>query len=178
MLRERGLWRGSRSKIESHEPAQSDFTRTRAGASGRADTLMALNHPPRSGRNESGALLLEALVALAILGVILLFGLSFFARRRQLERERLDRETALRVLESEWVYLRTASGHLEAREKEPFIGSLPFLALIEKRSPALSVRKTEFDTLVFVHLDIGYGIRVHQRTSQEGYVLTAASPTP
>jgi hypothetical protein len=123
-------------------------------------------------------MLLEALVAMSILGVILMVGLSFFVRRRQLELERLDRERALRALESEWVYLRTAAGHLEAREKEPFFGSLAFLALTQKRTPRLSVRKTEFDTLVFVHLEIGYGIRVPQRTTQEGYVLTAASPSP
>lgn len=117
-------------------------------------------------------------MALAILGVILMFGLTFFVRRKQLERERLDREIALRVLESEWIYLRTAAGRLEAREKSPFIGSVEFLSLIDKRAPGLSIRKTEYDTLVFVHLDIGYGVRVHQRTMQEGYVLTAPSPVP
>ena len=143
-----------------------------------ADTLAALNNSFLASRKKRGALLLEALVALAILGVVLLFGLSFFVRRRQLELERLDREAALRVFESEWVYLRTAADHLEAREKKPFIGSVAFLALTEKRFPSLSVRKTEFDTLVFVHLEIGYGVRIPHRTIQEGYVLTAASPSP
>ncbi|MEO6325900.1 MAG: hypothetical protein ABIT01_15035 [Thermoanaerobaculia bacterium] len=131
-----------------------------------------------AGRATRGALLLEALVALSILGIILMFGLSFFVRRRQLEAERLDRERAVRALESEWVYLRTASGHLEQREKAPFLGSVEYLDLTSKRKPLLAVRNTAYDTLVFVHLEIGYGIRSPQVTVQEGYVLTAPSPVP
>ena len=59
-----------------------------------------------SDRRSRGVFLLEALVSLAILGIVLTLGAGFLARRRALERERLDRERAVRALASEWIYLR------------------------------------------------------------------------
>jgi hypothetical protein len=60
--------------------------------------------PPRS----RGVFLLEALVSLAILGIVLMLGAGFLARRRALEADRRDRDRAARALASEWIYLRTA----------------------------------------------------------------------
>src|SRR5262249_14880938 len=75
-----------------------------------------------------GALLLEALVSLAILGFVLAMGAGFLARRRDIERERLDREKALRALASEWVFLRTApSGELVPRKDVLFVGPGAFV---------------------------------------------------
>lgn len=112
-------------------------------------------------------------MALAILGTVLIFGLSFFVRRRQLERERLDREGALRLLESEWVYLRTSSlSEAGPREKGAFLGSPDFLALANRRTPALSIRTTPYPGLYFVRLDAGYGIKNPRRLAEEGYVFS------
>ncbi len=48
-----------------------------------------------------------------------------FSRRKQLEYERLDRESALLALESEWAILRSAAGSdLGARASAPFVGRL------------------------------------------------------
>ena len=124
--------------------------------------------PPRSGR---GALLLEALVSLAILGIVLVMGAGFFARRRDIERERLDRETAVRALASEWAFLRTAfSGELVPREDAIFVGPGDFVDGLDARKPRLTIEGTEFPGLFFVRLEIGCGVRAPRRIVQEGYV--------
>ena len=55
-----------------------------------------------------GVFLVEALVSLAILGIVLTLGAGFLARRRVLERNRLDHERAVRAAASEWIYLRSS----------------------------------------------------------------------
>lgn len=109
------------------------------------------------------------MVALAILGVVVLFGTSFFLKRREVERERADRDVALRALRSEWAYVRTAP--LSPRESGPFIGSPTYLGLVAARDPRLSARPTGTPGLLRVTLEIGYGVKRPRRVSQEGFVF-------
>jgi hypothetical protein len=125
---------------------------------------------PRSG----GVFLLEALVSLAILGIVLTLGASFLARRRALEADRLDRDRAARALASEWTFLRTAfRNDLAPKDRRPFAGPGVFVDAIDARSPVLSVRSTDADGLYRVTLDIGYGTHAKKRLVQEGFVFRA-----
>ena len=72
-----------------------------------------------------GVLLIEAMVGLFLVGIVVFLGLSLFARRRELEKERLDREIARRALASEWVYLRT-SYDVTPRKDGGFVADLVF----------------------------------------------------
>lgn len=117
-----------------------------------------------------GTTLLEAIVALAILGVVILFGTSFFVKRREVERERLDRDVAVRALRSEWAYLRTVS--LSPREQASFVGSPLFLATMAARDPRLTAKATGTPGLLHVKVEIGFGIKRSRRIAQEGYVYS------
>ena len=119
-----------------------------------------------------GVFLVEALVALAILGIVLTLGASFLARRRALESERRDRDRAARALASEWTYLRSGFARdLEPRDRRPFVGPGTFVDALDARRPFLRVRTTEFDGLYRVVLDVGYGEGARKRLVQEGYVF-------
>jgi hypothetical protein len=120
-------------------------------------------------RVRRGALLLEAVVALTILGFILLMGGWVFARRKQLEYERIDRESALLALESEWTVLRAApASELGPREGAPFVGPQPFLEHIDKRRPRLTLQPGPFEDLMEVRLEISCA--PERRVVQVGYV--------
>jgi len=126
-------------------------------------------HSPR------GVLLIEALVALFLVGIVVFFGLSLFARRRELEKERLDREVARRALASEWVYLRT-SGGVPPRKDGKFVGSKIFLASIEARHPLLTLEgDRDKPGLLHVKMSIEHGLKRPVRLSDEGYVFTGAA---
>ncbi|HVO51516.1 MAG TPA: hypothetical protein VMV60_11025 [Thermoanaerobaculia bacterium] len=128
--------------------------------------------PPRS----RGVFLLEALVSLAILGIVLMLGAGFLARRRTLEADRRDRDRAARALASEWVYLRTAfRSDLYPKDRRPFAGPGVFVDALDARSPVLSVRSTDIDGLYRVTLDVGYGTAVKRRLVEEGFVFRGAS---
>ena len=87
-----------------------------------------------SERRSRGVFLLEALVSLAILGIVLTLGASFLARRRALEKDRLDRERAVRALASEWIYLRTSfRNDVYPKDRRPFVGPGDFVIFITKR---------------------------------------------
>ena len=130
-------------------------------------------------RRSRGVFLLEALVSLAILGIVLTLGASFLARRRALERDRLDRERAVRALASEWIYLRTAfRSDVVPKDRRPFVGPGDFVDALEERNPLLSVKATEVDGLCFVHVEIAYGERMAKQIVQEGYVFRTAGPPP
>jgi hypothetical protein len=127
-------------------------------------------------RRTRGVFLLEALVSLAILGVVLTLGASFLARRRALEAERLDRDRAGRALASEWLYLRTAFARdLSPKDKRPFAGPGVFVDALDARSPVLSVRPTDVAGLVRITLDIGYGPGARKRLVEEGFVFCGVS---
>jgi len=129
--------------------------------------------PPRP----RGTFLLEALVSLAILGIVLMLGASFLARRRALEAERRDRDRAARALATEWTYLRTAFRRdLVPGDRRPFAGPAVFVDALDARSPFLRVRPAEVDGLCRVTLDIGYGTEAKKRLVQEGYVFRGAAP--
>jgi len=116
-------------------------------------------------------------VSLAILGIVLMLGAGFLARRRTLEADRRDRDRAARALASEWIYLRTAfRGDLTPKDKRPFAGPGVFVDALDARSPVLSVRSTDVDGLYRVTLDVGYGTFVKRRLVQEGFVFRGASP--
>jgi hypothetical protein len=116
-----------------------------------------------------GSFLLEALVALALLGILLLMGGWVFARRKQLEYERLDRESALLALESEWAVLRGKAGiELDVREGAPFVGPAAFLDHVAPRNPRLTIKPGPFQDLVEVKLEIG--CEPDRRVVQTGYV--------
>lgn len=118
-----------------------------------------------------GFALLEALVALGVLSVLLVLGLSFVKKRRDLERERLDREIALRAMTSEWAVLRTSSSsELSPREDGPFLGPPELLAAVEDRKPLLTVEAAGYPGLVKVRLSLAAGTRRIHRIVQEGYV--------
>ena len=124
-----------------------------------------------------GVFLLEALVALAILGVVLTLGASFLARRRVLELERRDHDRAVRALASEWTYLRSAFLHdLYPKERRPFVGPGRFVDALEARDPVLRVKSTDVDGLYQVVLDIGYGASAKKRLVEEGYVFRGVAP--
>src|SRR5512141_3064265 len=111
-----------------------------------------------SDRRSRGVFLLEALVSLAILGIVLTFGAGFLARRRSLERERLDRERAVRALASEWIYLRGPfRSDVYPKDRRPFVGPGDFVDALDPRNPFLRVKSTEVDGLFLVHLEIGFG---------------------
>ncbi len=132
-----------------------------------------------SERRSRGVFLLEALVSLAILGIVLTLGASFLARRRALERERLDRERAVRALASEWTYLRTSfRNDVYPKDRRLFVGPGDFVDALDARNPFLRVKSTEVDGLCFVHLEIGYGEKMARRIVQEGYVFRGAGPRP
>ena len=120
-------------------------------------------------RARRGALLLEAVVALTILGFILLMGGWVFARRKQLEYERLDRESALLALESEWAVLRSMPApELFVREGAAFVGPEAWLAHVAPRGPRLSIRLGPFAELVSVELEISCA--PDRRIVQGGFV--------
>lgn len=128
-------------------------------------------------RAARGTLLMEALVALSILGIVLVFGAGFFARRRELERDRLDREKALRALASEWVFVRTAlRSELEPRVDGLFVGPGDFVDGLDPRNPKLTIKSTSYPDLFQVRLEIDCGVRPKRRIVQEGYVYRGASP--
>jgi hypothetical protein len=124
---------------------------------------------PRPSRRRRGALLLEALVALTLLGFLLLMGGWVFSRRKQLEYERLDRESALLALESEWAVLRSASGtDLGPRESAPFVGPAPWLDHVSPRRPRLTIGSGPFPDLAEVRLEIS--CVPERRIVQSGFV--------
>ncbi len=127
-------------------------------------------------RPPSGTSLLEALVALSILGIVLTMGGGFLFRRRDLDRDRLDRERALRALRSEWVFLRTSprSAFLPGDGRE-FVGPAGFPEALSARSPRLSLKPGPYADLWFVRLDIGYGRR-GRRLAEEGWVWSGGGP--
>jgi len=127
-------------------------------------------------RPSSGTSLLEALVALSILGIVLTMGGGFLARRRDLDRERIDRERAIRALRSEWVFLRTSprSAFLPGEERE-FAGPAGFLSSLSGRSPRLSLKPGPYPDLWAIRLDIGYG-RQGRRLVEEGWVWAGGGP--
>ena len=144
--------------------------------SGPSDAWPGNNRRVRARRTR-GVFLLEALVSLAILGIVLMLGASFLARRRALEAERRDRDRASRALGSEWTYLRSAFRHdLFPKDKRPFVGPGVFVDALDARSPVLSVRQTDVDGLYRVTLDIGYGPGAKKRLVEEGFVFRGVSP--
>jgi len=127
-------------------------------------------------RGTSGTSLVEALVALSILGIALTMGAGFLARRRDLDRERLDRERALRALRSEWVFLRTASpAEFLPDDGRGFLGPAEFLDGLAEREPRLTLKPGPHPDLWFVRLDVGYG-RHGRRLVEEGWVFARAGP--
>jgi prepilin-type N-terminal cleavage/methylation domain-containing protein len=125
-----------------------------------------------SGALRRGTSLVESLVALAILGIVLSVGAGFFARQRDLSRDRLDREKALRALATEWVFLRTApKGELIPREASPFVGPGDWVDSLDARKPSLRIRPTAYADLHAVRLEIGFGVRGGRRIVQEGWVF-------
>ena len=116
-------------------------------------------------------------MSLAILGIVLMLGAGFLARRRALEAERRDRDRAARALASEWLYLRTDFRHdLFPKDKRPFAGPGVFVDSLDARSPVLGVRQTDIDGLYRVTLDIGYGPGAKKRLVEEGFVFRGPSP--
>ncbi len=121
------------------------------------------------GTRRRGTTLVEALVALAILGIVVLFGTTFFVKRREVERERQDRDVALRALRSEWAYLRTQG--VSEGTAMPFVGSELFLEQVAARDPKLTAVPETTPGLYRVTLEIGYGVkRQGRRVRQEGFV--------
>ncbi len=124
-----------------------------------------------------GVFLLEALVSLAILGIVLTLGASFLARRRALETDRRDRDRAVRALASEWTYLRTAfRSDILPKDKRPFAGPGVFVDALDARNPILRVQSTDVDGLYRLTLDIGYGKDAKKRLVEEGFVFRGVSP--
>jgi hypothetical protein len=130
-------------------------------------------------RRVRGVFLLEALVSLAILGIVLTLGASFLARRRALERERVDRERAVRALASEWLYLRTSfRNDVYPKDRRPFVGPGSFVDALDPRDAFLRVKATDVDGLCLVHLEIRYGDEMKKEIVQEGYVFRGATARP
>ena len=126
-----------------------------------------------------GVFLVEALVSLAILGIVLTLGAGFLARRRVLERNRLDYERAVRAAASEWIYLRSSfRTDVAPKERRLFVGPGAFVDSLDARDPFLRVRSTDVDGLYLVHLEIGYGEKMARRIVQEGYVFRGAGLPP
>jgi hypothetical protein len=110
------------------------------------------------------------LVALTLLGIILLMGGWVFARRKQLEFERLDRESALLALGSEWNVLRGAKAwQLDVRQGAAFVGPDAFLEHVAARRPRLTIEEGPFGDLVAVHLEIDC-LPKGSRLVQNGFV--------
>lgn len=106
-----------------------------------------------------------------------MLGASFLARRRALERDRLDRERAVRAAASEWIYLRTSFlSDVYPKDRRPFVGPGRFVDALDERNPFLRVKATEVDGLCLVHLEIGYGEKMAKQIVQEGYVFRGAGP--
>lgn len=134
----------------------------------------ALPRVPPAARAARAFALAETLVALAVLGILLSLGLTLFQRRRELERELLDRAVAVRALGSEWAVLRTSSAaDLVPQEEGPFLGPVEFLTAIEDRDPLLTIEETKYPGLVKVRLDIRAGVKRSHRIVQEGWVRVA-----
>jgi hypothetical protein len=130
-------------------------------------------------RPSRGVFLIEALVSLAILGIVLTLGASFLARRRALERDRLDRERAVRALAGEWIYLRTSfRNDVYPKDRRPFVGPGAFVDALDARNPFLRVKSTDVDGLYLIHLEIGYGEKMAKHIVQEGYVFRGVGPPP
>lgn len=126
-----------------------------------------------------GVFLVEALVSLAILGIVLTLGAGFLARRRALERNRLDHERAVRAAASEWIYLRSSfRTDVAPKERRLFVGPGAFVDSLDARDPFLRVRSTDVDGLYLVHLEIGYGEKMARRIVQEGFVFRGAGLSP
>ncbi len=126
-----------------------------------------------------GVFLVEALVSLAILGIVLTLGAGFLARRRVLERNRLDYERAVRAAASEWIYLRSSfRTDVAPKERRLFVGPGAFVDSLDARDPFLRVRSTDVDGLYLVHLEIGYGEKMARRIVQEGFVFRGAGLPP
>src|SRR5437016_3456088 len=99
------------------------------------------------------------MVGLFLVGIVVFLGLSLFARRRELEKERLDREIARRALASEWVYLRT-SYDVTPRKDGGFVGSKIFLASVESRHPKLTLEvDKEMPALLHVKMSVEHGLK-------------------
>ncbi len=110
-------------------------------------------------------------MALSILGIVLTMGAGFLARRRDLDRERLDRERGLRALRSEWVFLRTAArAEFLPTEERGFIGPPGFVDSLAPRSPRLTLKPGPWPDLWLVRLELGYG-RHGRRLVEEGWVF-------
>ena len=123
--------------------------------------------------------LVEALVSLAILGIVLTLAAGFLARRRALERERLDHERTVRAAASEWIYLRSSfRSDVAPKDRRLFVGPGAFVDSLDARNPFLRVRSTEVEGLYLVHLEIGYGEKMARRIVQEGYIFRGAGPPP
>jgi hypothetical protein len=128
-----------------------------------------------SRASRRGTSLVEALVALLILGLVLTMGAGFFARQRELSGDRLDQEKALRALATEWVFLRTApKGELIPREGATFVGPGEWVDALDPRRPKLSLRPTPYADLYAVRLEIGYGRKGGRKLVQEGWVFAGA----
>ena len=127
-------------------------------------------------RGTSGTSLVEALVALSILGIALTMGAGFLARRRDFDSERLDRERALRAVRSEWVFLRTASrAEFLPAEGREFFGPSEYLECLAARDPRLTLKPGPHPDLWFARVDVGYG-RHGRRLVEEGWVFAGAGP--
>ncbi len=117
-------------------------------------------------------------MSLAILGIVLLVGASFLARRRALEAERRDRDRASRALASEWTYLRGAFRlDVAPKDARPFVGPGVFVDALDARNPVLRVKTTDVAGVYRVALEIGYGEGLKKRLVEEGYVFRGA-PAP
>ncbi len=110
-------------------------------------------------------------MALSILGIVLTMGAGFLARRRDLDRERLDRERGLRALRSEWVFVRTAgrAEFLPAKGRG-FLGPSAFVDSLAHRSPRLTLKPGPWPDLWLVRLELEYG-RYGRRIVEEGWVF-------
>ena len=112
-------------------------------------------------------------MALGVLSVLLVLGLSLVKRRRDLERERLDQEAALRALSSEWAVIRTSSAsELLPCEDGPFLGPLELVTAVESRQPLLTIQPGGYPGLVKVRISLAAGTKRNRRIVQEGYVRT------
>lgn len=115
-------------------------------------------------------------MALSILGIALTMGAGFLARRRDIDRERLDRERALRAVRSEWVFLRTASrSEFLPADGRGLFGPTEFVDGLVDRTPRLSLKPGPHPDLWFVRVDLGYG-RHGRRLVEEGWVFAGGGP--
>lgn len=125
----------------------------------------------RSDRADRGATLVEMMVALAILGFLLVLGLTLFWNKRKLEAEIRDRDVAVRLLASEWVFLRSApASALTPRDEGPFIGSAAFQSAVSARDPKLTLRDDAVPGLLWVRLELTWGVKRKRVLVEEGFV--------